>query len=76
MLTTVRTVNEWFKTATRADVETMLKKILLSERQDKIFEMFYVKRHDIGFIADTLYVSVSVINSELKAIRNKMLKVI
>lgn len=72
----IQKVNGFFKSALKSDVDSVKEKIILSERQDKIFDMFYLKRQDIGFIADTLYVSVSVINSELKAIRNKMLRVI
>lgn len=48
----------------------------LTERQSKIFDMFYIQKKDIRFIADTLYVSVSVINCELRLIREKMLRVI
>ena len=44
MSTTVRRINEWFRTATRADVNDLLEKIVLSDRQTRIFEMFYIKR--------------------------------
>lgn len=70
----VRTVNAYFKIATRADVNELLSKIILSERQMRIFEMFYIKRQNIGFIADTLCVSPTVINEELKIIRMKITK--
>ena len=45
----------------------------LSERQSKIFDMFYIKRKDIGFIADSLFVSRSVVDVELKGIRRKLM---
>lgn len=54
MYSIVRTINAYFKIATRADVNDLLSKIILSERQQRIFEMFYIKRQNIGFIADTL----------------------
>ena len=68
----VKIINKWFKNATRADVNFLLEKIILSERQTRIFEMFYIKRQNIGCIADTLCVSPSVINEELKTIRDKI----
>ena len=68
----IREINEWFKTATRADVNDLLGKIILTERQTRIFEWFYIKGMDIGFIADSLYVSQTVVNEELKVIREKI----
>ena len=68
----VRTVNAYFKIATRADVNELLSKIILSERQTRIFEMFYLKRQNIGFIADTLGFSERVISEELEVIRRKI----
>lgn len=68
----VRTVNAYFKIATRADVNELLSKIILSERQQRIFEMFYLKRQNIGYISDNLYISERVVSEELNIIRNKM----
>lgn len=73
---TVRKVNEFFRLATRADIDRILSKIVLSERQSRIFEMFYIKRQNIGFIADTLYLSIDTINKELFRIRSKILQAI
>lgn len=72
----IKFINAFFKDAVREDVENVKSKIILSERQEKIFEMFYIKRNDINFIADTLGVCPMVINNELKAIRQKIIKVI
>ena len=72
----VRTINAYFKIATRADVNELLSKIILSERQQRIFEMFYLKRQNIGFIADTLGFSERVISEELDIIRRKISTVI
>lgn len=72
----IQKVNQYFKTALKTDVDSVKGKIVLSDRQEKVFDMFYLKKQDIGFIADSLYVSVSVINSELRLIRTKVLKVI
>lgn len=73
---TVRRINHWFSKATREDVNNLLSKIILSERQTRIFEMFYLKRQTIGFIADTLGSSQPVICRELGIIRDKILTVI
>lgn len=72
----VKEINSYFKTATRADVNDLLSKIILSERQTRIFEMFYLKDMNIGFIADTLGCSQSVISNELNEIRCKICQII
>ena len=72
----IKFINSFFKQAIKEDVDEVKSKIILSERQGKIFEMFYIKRNDINFIADTLGVCPMVINNELKAIRQKIIKVI
>ena len=72
----VRTINAYFKIATRADVNELLSKIILSDRQMKIFEMFYEKRQNIGYIADTLGYSERVISEELEMIRHKISAII
>ena len=72
MLSPVKRINSWFNTATREDVNNLLSKIVLSERQQKVFKMFYLKRKCIWFIADTLCCSSSVISEELNVIRKKI----
>ena len=68
----IKRINEYFKTATRSDVNELLEKIILSERQTRIFEMFYLRDMNIGFIADSLGCSQSVVNEELSTIRHKI----
>lgn len=72
MFKTVRAVNGWFRLAKKSDIDNVLSEIILSERQEKIFRMFYLKKQDINFIADTLFVSPTVVSVELKAIRDKV----
>ena len=72
----IKEINNYFKTATRSDVNDLLSKIILSERQTRIFEMFYLRDMNIGFIADSLNVSQSVINKELEEIRCKICVII
>lgn len=76
MSATVIKINEWFRSATRADVNELLEKIVLSIRQTRVFEMFYIKRQNIGFIADELGFSERVISEELEVIRSKISAVI
>lgn len=73
---TVKKVNQWFRSATKTEIDKIKSEMALSERQLKIFDMFYIRRNDIGFIADSLFVSRSVVDVELKTIRNKLQKVI
>lgn len=72
----VKKINSFFKTALKDDVLKLKDRIILSDRQEKIFDMFYIKRNDIGFISDTINCCSSVVNEELKTIRIKILKVI
>ena len=72
----IKSINRFFKFAVREDVEKVRNDIILSERQMKIFNMFYIERHDINFIADSLNVCSMVINNELKIIRIKLMKII
>lgn len=71
-LESVRNINSFFKSANRSSIDNLLSKIVFSERQEKIFNMFYIKKYDIGFIADMLNVCESVIKRELRAIRIKI----
>ena len=72
MSATVRKINDWFRNANRYEVNELLEKIILSDRQTRIFEMFYIKRQNIGYIADTLGFSERVISEELEIIRGKI----
>ena len=75
-MSTVKTINSWFRTATRADVNKLLNEIILSERQARIFDMFYLKKQSICFIADKLCCSPTVISEELSHIRRKICVII
>lgn len=71
-----KAVNIFFKTAIRSDVDKIKEEIILSDRQDKIFTMYYIQRKDRNFIADTLYISATVVDRELKTIRDKILRIL
>ena len=76
MSETVRKVNDFFKTALKDEIEELQDKLSLTERQDKIFRMFYVKKNDMNFIADTLNVSADTVKKELHRIRAKLSRLI
>ena len=71
-----RKINEFFRKAVKKDVDKVKSEIILSERQQQIFEMFYIKKQSIDFIADTLCVCRMVVNNELEIIREKIAKII
>ena len=68
----VKAINSFFRSASRKDVDRIMAEMILSDRQRNVFDMYYIRRLDAGFIADTLNVSYSVIKAELNAIRNKV----
>lgn len=76
MSETIKKINSFFKDIDRKRLTFIQSKILLTERQEKIFDMFYIKDQNIDFIADTLFVSPMTINHELKMIRKKLLRIL
>lgn len=76
MSQSVKEINGFFKTAVKSDIDNIKEDLLLSDRQEKIFHMYYIRRLDINFIADELGVCSLVISNELKIIRKKMGKVL
>lgn len=67
-----RAVNAFFEDAVQKDVEGLPRDLLLSERQERVFRMFYLERHDINFIADTVGCCSRVVQRDLRAIRRKL----
>lgn len=72
----IKSINNFFRNAIKKDVDKINNELILSERQQKIFEMFYLKKQNIDFIADTLCVCKMVVNNELKIIRNKIARIL
>lgn len=72
----VKVVNRFFKTAVKSEVDELLGKIVFTERQELIFSMYFIKKKDANFIADTLGYSGSVIYHEINTIREKLIKVL
>ena len=76
MSTKVKAVNVFFKTAIKSDVDKIKSDIILTDRQETIFNMFYIQRKDRLFIADTLCISPAVVDRELRRIRDKILRIL
>lgn len=68
----VITINNYFSHATKKNVEELLSQIIFSDRQEFIFNQYYIHKKSCGWIADELCVSVSVVTKELHEIRNKL----
>ena len=73
MYSIVKQINLFFKNANKESVNNVLDQIILSDRQKTIFEMFYLRKKDIGFIADNLNVCRVIIDKELNTIRQKII---
>lgn len=72
MSTTSKAVNAFFRDAIRKDVDGLAYDLLLTARQEKIYEMFYIQRQDINFIADSIGCCSRVVQKELRTIRKKI----
>jgi len=76
MTAKVKAVNSFFRAAIKPEVDRLKEDIVLSDRQEEIFNRYYIRRQDVNFIADTPGVCSYVVNKELKVIREKILKVL
>lgn len=75
MNTVIKEVKEYLKTATKSEIEKLQSELFLTERQEKIFNL-YLKGKSLDFIADDNFISLSVVNRELKIIRGKIKKLL
>ena len=73
---TSKFINKILKYSTKSEVEHISFNANFTDRQQAVFEMRYIKGHDIGFIADNLGFSESTIKTDLKTIRKKIEKLI
>jgi Putative helix-turn-helix protein, YlxM / p13 like. len=69
-------VNAYFKTAVKKEVDYLTDNLILSEKQKKIFTMYYLENQCIDFIADSVNSSRSSVCTELKIIRDRIMKLI
>ena len=71
-----RKINEFFQNARKSEVDKLLSDIIFTDRQNRIFDMFYIRKNDVNFIADKLSTSADTINKELRRIRSKLIPVL
>ena len=69
-------INEFFKCATRNEVKQIKDNIYISEHLNTVFEMFYLQRKDIEYIAFKTGYSRGKIESDLRLLRKKLNKLI
>ena len=74
MSSQTKAINEFFRLALKEDVESILDRLVLTERQRWIFDLKYVHGHDINYIADMIGTSSYSVDKELKRIRSKIAK--
>ena len=72
MSDTSRAVNAFFRDALRKDVENLSYELMLTDRQDMILQLFYIRRKDINYIADEVGCCPRVVQRELRSIRRKL----
>lgn len=69
-------INQFFKLATRKEVQEIKDKIYISEHLEKVFMMYYIEKKSIGYIADITGYGVTKINSDLRLLREKINKLL
>lgn len=65
-------INQFFRLATRKDVQEIKNKVYIDERLEQVFTMYYIEKKSIDCIADTTGFSIRTINKDLKLIREKI----
>lgn len=69
-------INEFIKYATRQEVKEIKDKIYISEHLEKVFDMFYIQKLDIDYIAYKTGYSRGKIEADLRLLRSKINKLI
>lgn len=59
-------INQFFRLATRKEVQEIKDKIYISEHLEQVFNMYYIQKKSIGYIADTTGYDISKINRDLR----------
>ena len=69
-------INNFFRLATRSEVQEVKDKIYISEHLEQVFRMYYIEKKSIGYIADITGYDISKINRDLRLLREKMSKIL
>jgi DNA-directed RNA polymerase specialized sigma24 family protein len=65
-------INQFFRLATRKEVQEIKDKIYISEHLEQVFNMYYIQKKSIGYIADIIGYDISKINRDLRLLREKI----
>jgi DNA-directed RNA polymerase specialized sigma24 family protein len=65
-------INQFFRLATRKEVQEIKDKIYISEHLEQVFNMYYIQKKSIGYIADITGYDISKINRDLRLLREKI----
>ena len=65
-------VNEFFRLATKSEISKIKDELYFSDHLLKVFEMFYIQKKDIDFIAYKTNYSRGKIEADLRLIRKKL----
>lgn len=76
MSETSKQMNRFIEDATKIEIEEILENIILTDHQKEVFEMKYIKRYDVNYIAYKTGYSISKVESDLRKIRKKFVKLI
>jgi hypothetical protein len=69
-------INQFFRLATRKEVQEIKDKIYISEHLEQVFDMYYLQKKNIGYIADITGYGTTKINHDLKLLREKINKLL
>jgi len=69
-------INQFFRLATRKEVQEIKDKIYISEHLEQVFDMHYLQKKNIGYIADITGYGTTKINHDLKLLREKINKLL
>lgn len=69
-------INQFFRLATRKEVQEIKDKIYISEHLEQVFKMYYIEKKSINYIADATGYGVTKINSDLRLLREKINKLL
>lgn len=72
----LKSINTILKYSTRKDFDKLKDELALTDRQRTVFNMKYMQKKPIGFIADSLGFSTRTIDLELATIRKKIAKIL
>lgn len=69
-------INQFFRLATRKEIQEIKGKIYISEHLEQVFNMYYIEKKSISYIADTTGYCERKINKDLSLLRQLISKVL